>query len=315
MENGRRYHAYKEGTYYLPNDEDESFRLGLQHHTYTLTYDGELYLCPAGRDQPVSRVLDCGTGTGLWAIDFGLELADENPEATVIGVDLSPTQPPLLLLIKVLLAHSVPPNVSFYVDDLEENWIYTTPFDFVHARMLTGALKSWPRLFEQSYENLVPGGWLEVSDITLPVRCDDDTFREDSDLAKWSGLMLEASHILDSPLDSAYSYQKQLQDAGFINVVERRFKWPHNHWPKARKYKEIGDGVSGLSLALFTRGLGWTAEDVEIFLAGVRKDMKDVRMHTYYCVITVYGQKPYDTDPLSQTETGSSPPPEPQPDE
>lgn len=73
--------------------------------------------------------------------------------------------------------------------------------------------------------------------------------------------------------------------------------------------------MSGLSLALFTRGLGWTAEDVEIFLAGVRKDMKDVRMHTYYCVITVYGQKPYDTDPLSQTETGSSPPPEPQPDE
>jgi len=28
MENGRRYHAYKEGKYVLPNDEDENERLG-----------------------------------------------------------------------------------------------------------------------------------------------------------------------------------------------------------------------------------------------------------------------------------------------
>lgn len=33
--------------------------------------------------------LDIGTGTGIWAIDF----ADEHPETTVIGTDLSPIQP------------------------------------------------------------------------------------------------------------------------------------------------------------------------------------------------------------------------------
>lgn len=33
-------------------------------------------------------VIDIGTGTGIWAIDF----ADEHPESEVIGTDLSPIQ-------------------------------------------------------------------------------------------------------------------------------------------------------------------------------------------------------------------------------
>jgi len=54
------------------------------------------------------RVLDIGTGTGIWAIDFGNEnlsffhsfilnstLADENPDIEVCGIDLSSIQPEL----------------------------------------------------------------------------------------------------------------------------------------------------------------------------------------------------------------------------
>jgi len=40
-------------------------------------------------------------------------------------------------------------------------------------------------------------------------------------------------------------------------------------------------GLEGLSLGLFTRVLGWTKEEVEVFLVGVRRDMKDTRIHTY----------------------------------
>ncbi|GJC94660.1 methyltransferase domain-containing protein [Colletotrichum higginsianum] len=39
----------------------------------------------------VGRVLDLGTGSGIWAIDFG----DDNPGADVTGVDLSASQPEL----------------------------------------------------------------------------------------------------------------------------------------------------------------------------------------------------------------------------
>jgi hypothetical protein len=45
----------------------------MQHHVFALTFDGALNFCPAGNDgKPLRRVLDAGTGTGIWAIDFGM---------------------------------------------------------------------------------------------------------------------------------------------------------------------------------------------------------------------------------------------------
>jgi len=52
-----------------------------------MTFDGKLCLAPL--PPVISNVLDLGTGTGIWAIDF----ADENPNAVVTGTDLSPIQP------------------------------------------------------------------------------------------------------------------------------------------------------------------------------------------------------------------------------
>ncbi|KAK1755439.1 S-adenosyl-L-methionine-dependent methyltransferase [Echria macrotheca] len=285
MENGRRYHAYKEGKYVLPNDETENERLDLQHHIWTFMLDNHLHLCPAGKDKPLRRVLDAGTGTGIWAIDF----ADEHPEAEVVGVDLSPIQPSY-----------VPPNITWFVDDLEEPWTFVNKFDFIYTRMLTGSISDWPKFFQQCFDNLAPGGWLEVPDITFPVMCDDDTFRDGTPLKQWSDHMLAASYNLQRPLDSAKSYAKQMADVGFVNVTEKKFKWPGNGWPKDRKHKELGvwsyeniaGGLQGLSMALFTRGLGWSAEQLEVFLAGVRKDMKDTRIHAYYSIYIVYAQKP-----------------------
>lgn len=41
-------------------------------------------------------------------------------------------------------------------------------------------------------------------------------------------------------------------------------------------------GVSGLSMAVFTRGLGWTTQELEVFLISVRESMKDTKVHGYY---------------------------------
>lgn len=85
-ENGRRYHSFRDGEYLLPNDEREQERLDLLHHTFRLLLNGELYRAPLSN--PV-RVLDFGTGTGVWAIDF----AEENPRTEVLGTDLSQFNP------------------------------------------------------------------------------------------------------------------------------------------------------------------------------------------------------------------------------
>lgn len=52
----------------------------LQHHLFLRTFSGVLGLAPpAQRDAAAYRVLDLGTGTGIWAMDYG----DEHPGAEV----------------------------------------------------------------------------------------------------------------------------------------------------------------------------------------------------------------------------------------
>jgi len=98
-----------------------------------LALDGRLFLAPIPDDP--QRVLDVGTGTGIWAIDF----ADQYPSADVIGTDLSPIQP-----------HHVPTNLHFEIDDCCLEWLYTKEsFDFIHVRSLYGSIADWPAFYRQ----------------------------------------------------------------------------------------------------------------------------------------------------------------------
>ncbi|KAK0620842.1 S-adenosyl-L-methionine-dependent methyltransferase [Immersiella caudata] len=286
-ENGRRYHAYKDGKYILPNDDLEQDRLDLQHHLFLLTFDNLLYLCPAGRgdSHALHNVLDIGTGTGIWAND----LADEFPNAAIVGVDLSPIQSPF-----------VPPNVRFEVMDIEEPWNFSgVQFDFIYSRMMTAALADWPSFFQQVYDHLAPGGWIELCDIAA-LKCDDGTLKEDSAMKRWVDMLLEGARSMGRPFDEAYKYREQLEAQGFVNVQERVFRWPQNQWPRNRKSKEIGmftlenvgSGVEALSTAVYTRALGWPKERLDALIAEVRAEMKDTSIHAYWPIYVTYGQKP-----------------------
>jgi len=54
----------------MPNDEPEKDRLDIVHYIWTLTTAGRSVLCP--KDNEAQSVLDIGTGTGIWAIEFGM---------------------------------------------------------------------------------------------------------------------------------------------------------------------------------------------------------------------------------------------------
>ena len=49
--------------------------------------------------------------------------------------------------------HRVPPNVTFEVDDFEDDWTFGADrFDFVFGRLLLASVTDYPRLFKQAYE-------------------------------------------------------------------------------------------------------------------------------------------------------------------
>jgi hypothetical protein len=155
---------------------------------------------------------------------------------------------------------------------------------------------------------LNPGGALEVQDISFHLRCDDGSLPQDSAFRKWASYMLEASQNLGCPLDSVDTVRELMIEAGFVDVEKRQYAWPMNQWPKHPRLKKIGENpqplcgrrdsdfmnvgiwtfhdftasLSGISLALFTRGLSWSTPELEAFLVDVRKDMKNTAYHAYW---------------------------------
>ncbi|KAF9877429.1 methyltransferase domain-containing protein [Colletotrichum karsti] len=276
VENGRTYHRYKDGKYNIPNDESENDRLDLQHNLCLLTFNNTLGLAPPNKpDSKVKRVLDVGTGSGIWAVDFG----EEHPEAEVIGIDLSPSMPDF-----------VPPNVKFEIDDLEEEWTWSQPFDYIHSRMMNSSVGDWKAYAKKAFDNLTPGGWFELQEIDLFPRSDDGTLKPDSALSKCIDYMYQASIIFGRPYQEIPALVKVLEDVGFVDVRLDSFKWPTNSWPKDPKHKElgmwnyenIGNGFEALTMGPFTRAHGWTKEEVQVFLVDVRNDMKNRSIHAYW---------------------------------
>ncbi|PGG99606.1 hypothetical protein AJ79_08466 [Helicocarpus griseus UAMH5409] len=166
-ENGRKYSGFGKEKYFMPKDERENERLDLVAYMLNLTMKGELHKAPIGSNP--QRILDLGTGTGIWAIDMGGRPFSNK----VIGNDIAASQPT-----------TVPPNVRFEIDDIEQDWIYSSKFDFIHMRMMSGALRNWPRLMQQVFE---PGGWVEFMDFTMHVYSNTDkgTFKPGCPIDTW----------------------------------------------------------------------------------------------------------------------------------
>ncbi|KAG4026103.1 hypothetical protein MFRU_045g00480 [Monilinia fructicola] len=281
-ENGRRYHAYRDGKYLMPNDDDEQDRMDLLHHVFNLVLEGKLYLAPIENPQ---RVLDVGTGTGIWAIDF----ADQYPSSHVVGCDLSPIQPGW-----------IPPNLEFEVDDVEDTWRYSQKFDFIHIRSLGGSIASWPHLLDQAFNNLNEGGYIELVDFEYHGYSDDGTGDLAPSFQKWQAGLDEASKLFGRELNVAMKFKDWLNEAGFEAVVERHWRLPMAPWARDRRNKEIGlymqqnmlDATVAYGMAHFTRILGWSPEEYQVLAAGVRNEFKDSRVHNWCNMYIVWGRKP-----------------------
>lgn len=168
-------------------------------------------------------------------------------------------------------------------------------------RQLTGFIADWPKLYEQAYRALKPGGWFEIDDF-VGMGCDDSSIPKDSYLFRWFDLWVEAMATVGR--DVPRTHKDGLVNTGFESVVYHPFKIPIGPWAKEKSEKELGvymrqhflDGAESISLAVMTRFLKWEKKDVDKLLDGFRKELMNKSYHCHSQLHCSYGRKPLEEE-------------------
>ncbi|KAI1854032.1 hypothetical protein JX266_001173 [Neoarthrinium moseri] len=257
--------------YFMPSDQRELDRNDTQHIIHLDLLDGRLHLAPLTNPR---KVLDVGTGTGIWAKEYSAR----NPFTDVLGIDINP------------IPHSnTTGNCFFEQYDARSKWRFPYKFDFIHARSL-GEFKNEDKrkLFENIYENLEPGGWVEFREWIVHVQSPDNSL--------W-GTSIEL-------------WNKLLDKGARSRPPITKYSVPLNEWPPGKRCKRVGalmnsnarEAIESLSPSIFMDVLGWSAEELSQLLDTVYKDLGDTNIHCFISLMIVYCQKPH------EDITGDAPP-------
>ncbi|EHK23609.1 uncharacterized protein TRIVIDRAFT_190556 [Trichoderma virens Gv29-8] len=258
-EGQRVYAAYGKEEYGLPMDDQELDRMDLCHQKYFSLLKQRRFLSPISENP--QRILDLGCGTGIW----------------------------------------VPPNCQFELDDIEQTWTWKADSaDFIFSRDLILSVRNFPKLIDQAYRHLKPGGWIEFQCHTGLLQCDDGTLPEDSTFRSWANLTKTACERYGTPVDDPTRFKQWFEQRGFECVTEEVYKMPCTPWAKDKRLKLIGaweqhnlmNHLEGLTMRLFQKSLGWSEEEILVISAMLRKELRDLGVHSYWPYYVVYARKP-----------------------
>ena len=156
-----------------------------------------------------------------------------------------------------------------------------------HAvNMINGSIRA-----DKECRHCRPGGWIECQELDVDARTDDGSFPPDSWIRKWCENQELAAQKAGLTLRiSGESLRRQMESAGFTNIIVREFKIPIGPWPEDRKMRNIGayqlvamlEGLESLTLRLWTKYLDWSTTEIEVALAKVRGEFKRRDVHSYW---------------------------------
>lgn len=283
------------GQYMLPHDEKEAERLDMMNTMIRVTRPPgftrltqvpvEYLTKPATALDERIRILDLGCGTGVWMN----ELAQELPDAEIVGVDIHYQGPNSLL-----------PNVAIRAPwDYEGPWaLGERSWDLIHLQLGLGSVSDWLGLFRKALRHLVPGtGFFESVEIDFQPRCDDGTLKPGK-LTDWWDLYIKGSYeAFNRRLHYEPTTGEMLIAAGFReqDIRHEVYKIPLNDWSKKNReagawwqicmspgVNETGGfGLEAMSLAPLCRFSNWPPEHVKRLCGEAFAQAADSNVHAY----------------------------------
>ncbi len=262
-----------DSAYVLPKDDQERDRLSFQHHAL-LQALGNHFLAPL--HPSLRTILDCGTGTGIWAAD----MARAFPQALVVGVDVDPAlfrEPP-----------PCPANCLLRVGDVLKGLPFPDRFfGYTHQRLLVYAIPAdqWPAVLRELVRVTMAGGYVECVEVDPVLHHQGPATRR---LLAQVEALLHARGIHPDPIRQLGTLFAQ---AGLQQVEVQIIPLPFGDWGG-----RIGTMFKQDALSLF-RSLkepccqqgAMTAETFEVWLADMGREWET--WHTSCACYAIYGKR------------------------
>jgi hypothetical protein len=125
------------------------------------------------------------------------------------------------------------------------------------------------------------------------VLSDDNSIPEDSMLNSWGENVIGSAARSGRPVETVDTMRSAIENAGFVDIHEKVYKWPIGMWPKDPVLKEAGrlnhhmwkTGLEGWAMWLLTKFGNpepWTKEQVHVYVAKARADIVNPQHHIYH---------------------------------
>nr|GAT51065.1 S-adenosyl-L-methionine-dependent methyltransferase [Mycena chlorophos] len=264
----RAYQEYPGSQYILPTDAPERQRLALQHRTLKNMFGERILFAPVEL-QKDDKVLDTGTGPGLWILDLATSV---DPSVQMTGIDIESR----------LFPPNPPPNLTFTIGSviaLPAEWSNT--FTLIHQRLLILALEipQWPQALAEMYRVLKPGGWVQLAEST-PWHV--GTYPGRPCMEKLTALYRAVGEARGLYLDCAYDMPRMLADAGFVDVQRESRMQQMGRWAGANgtamKENHVGvlRGIKTPVLKAGGYGIVKSEEEYDALIEGLDREWDEV---------------------------------------